>query len=363
AGRGWGPVGRRAGGGPDAVRRELTALVDGTGVPGAVAHTGHGRRSGTYTAGTAELGTGRPMVGADGRFRIASVTKSFTAAAVMRLVADGDLQLDDPAGRHVPQLAESGVTVRQLLKQTSGLADFGELVDWTRPGGYTPEEFLDLSLRLGPEFAPGTDWGYSNTNYLVLGMVIERVTGEDFRGYVERTVIEPLDLRGTYWPAPGELGLRGPHARNYGYHPARPQDGVVDVTELPGYEFGASGGLVSTPEDVNTFWDGLLGGRLLPGRVVRLMTRDTTDVSDHGYPEGSRYGYGVRSNPLSCGGEYWGHLGDLPGDSVVTGRASGGRGTATVYITSHHALDPARGEHLLAAVDAALCAKGHPNRP
>ncbi|GAA1697312.1 serine hydrolase domain-containing protein [Streptomyces yatensis] len=336
---------------PDPVQRQLDRLVDRDGVPGALAYDG----SRTRSAGVADLESGRPMVDAQGRFRLASNTKAFTAAAVMRLVADGRVRLDDHAGTYVPQLTERPITIRQLLKQTSGLPEYSALVDWNRPG--TPEDYLALALKEEPVFEPGTDWGYSNTNYLVLGMVIDKASGVDFRTYVDRTILRPLRLDDTYWPAPGELSLRGTHARNYGVHPARPEAGRVDVTELPGYEFGASGGLVSTPGDLNAFWDGLFGGRLLPGWAVRLMTRDTIDIGGRDvYPAGSRYGYGIASIPLSCGGVYWGHGGDLPGDSVGGGRATAGRGTVTVYTTTW----AAEGEslrHLQGAVDAALCGK------
>ncbi|WP_329170375.1 beta-lactamase family protein [Streptomyces sp. NBC_01685] len=336
----------------DPVRRQLDLLVDRDGVPGALAYDGKVTR----TAGVADLVSGRRMPGAQGRFRLASDTKAFTATAVMRLVAEGRVGLDDRAGTYVPQLAGSAITVRQLLKQTSGLPEDTALVDWSEAG--TPQEYLALALGADPVFEPGEDWGYSNTNYLVLGMVIDKASGVGFRTYVERTILRPLHLDDTYWPAPGELTLRGPHARNYGVNPAFPEAGFVDVTELPGYEFGASGGLVSTPEDLNAFWDGLFGGRLLPGRALRLMTRDTTDIGGRDvYPAGSRYGYGVASVPLSCGGVYWGHGGDLPGGSVGGGRATGGRGTVTVYTTTW----AGEGEplaHLQGAVEAALCAKG-----
>ncbi|MFC8225893.1 serine hydrolase domain-containing protein [Streptomyces sp. NPDC057287] len=336
----------------DPVQRQLDLLVDRDGVPGALAHDG----ATTRTAGVSDLATQRRMTGAQGRFRLASNTKAFTAAAVMRLVADGRIRLDDRAGTYVPQLAGHAVTVRQLLKQTSGLPEYATLVDWTRAG--TPQEYLALALGAEPAFEPGTDWGYSNTNYLVLGMVIDKASGLDFRTYVERTILRPLHLDDTYWPAPGESALRGPHARNYGVHPALPEAGVVDVTELPGYEFGASGGLVSTPGDLNAFWNGLFGGRLLPGWALGLMTRDTTDIGGRDvYPAGSRYGYGVASVPLSCGGVYWGHGGDLPGDSVAGGRATGGRGTVTVYTTTWAGGGEGLG-HLQGAVDAALCAVG-----
>ncbi|MEV8403858.1 serine hydrolase domain-containing protein [Streptomyces niveus] len=335
-----------------AVQRQLDLLVERDGVPGALAYV-NGR---TYTAGTAEVGTGRPMVDADARFRLASDTKAFTATAVMRLVADGKVRLDAPAGRYVPQLAQSPVTVRQLLKQRSGLPEYTNLVDW-HGGPYSDEDFLALALAEGPDFEPGARWAYSNTNYLALGLVINKTSGQEYRTYIERTVLRPLDLRNTYWPAPGEQTLRGPHAHNYGYHPADPEAGVVDVTELPGYEFGSSGGLVSTPKDLNTFWEGLFDGRLLPGWAVRQMTGDTTDVSGRDvYPQGSRYGYGVASIPLSCGGAYWGHGGDLPGNSVAGGHATTGRGNVTVYTTTW-AAEGDRLRHLQGAVDAALCAK------
>ncbi|WP_419998621.1 serine hydrolase domain-containing protein [Streptomyces boninensis] len=340
--------------GKDRVRQGLERLVGEDGVPGALAYDG--RR--TRTAGTAEVGTERPMPGPDASFRIASQTKSFTAAAVMRLVAHGELGLDDRAGRYVPQLADRDITVRQLLKQRSGLPEFVTQVDWTRPDPYTTEEYLSLSLRQDPDFAPGADWGYSNTNYLILGMIIDKMSGTDFRTYIERHIIEPLGLDGTYWPARGELTLRGPHARNYGVNPMNPEAGFTDITDLPGYEFGPSGGLVSTPRDLDRFWNGLLGGKLLPRWAVRLMTHDTSSVDGRSeyYPAGTRYGYGIARIPLSCGGTYLGHDGDLPGDSVLGGRTANGR-TATVYTTANASQDAGALRDLLGTVDAALCEK------
>lgn len=342
---------------PDRVRFQVDALVARDAVPGALVHRsgGAGRGDRTWTAGTAEVGSGRPMVGARASVRLASDTKPFTAAAVMRLVTDGRLGLDERAGRYLPRLADSPVTVRQLLKQRSGLTEYTALVDWSAP--QTDGDYLQLALDHGQDFAPGSRWGYSNTNYLALGMIIERVTGVDFRTYIDKTILRPLGLKHTYWPSRTELGLRGPHAHNYGVNPADPAGGFTEVTRLPGYYFGASGGLISTPADLNAFWDGLFGGKLLPRAVVRQMTHDTTDVGGQDvYPEGSRYGYGLASFPLSCGGVYWGHGGDLPGNSVEGGRASGGRGTVTVYTTTWTAEGSAL-KHVLGAADAALCAK------
>ncbi|MFD9955808.1 serine hydrolase [[Kitasatospora] papulosa] len=107
--------------------------------------------------------------------------------------------------------------------QTSGLPEYTELVDWTEPG--TLEEYLGLALAAEPVFGPGDDWGYPNTDHLALGMVIDEASGVGFRTYVERTILRPLHPHDTYWPAPGELTLRGPHARTYGVHPAFPEAG------------------------------------------------------------------------------------------------------------------------------------------
>ncbi|WP_405659605.1 beta-lactamase family protein [Streptomyces sp. NBC_01166] len=126
--------------------------MDRDGVPGALAYDGRTTR----TAGVADLVSGRHMPGAQGRFRLASDTKAFTATAVMRLVADGRIRLDDRAGVHVPQLAGSAITVRQLLKQTSGLPEYSALVDWSEAG--TSEEYLASALDAEPVFEPGEDW-------------------------------------------------------------------------------------------------------------------------------------------------------------------------------------------------------------
>lgn len=170
----------------DPMQAQLDALVARDGVPGALAY----RDGLTWTAGTAERGTGRPMVGADASVRPASDTKPFTAVAVLRLVSEGGNGLDDRAGRYLPQLADSRVTVRQLLKQRSGLTEYSALADWTKP--LDEAGYLQLAIDHGQDFDPGTRWGYSHTNYLALGMIIEQVTGGDFRTYIDKAILRPL---------------------------------------------------------------------------------------------------------------------------------------------------------------------------
>ncbi|NUW41148.1 serine hydrolase domain-containing protein [Nonomuraea rhodomycinica] len=295
-------------------------------------------RSTTWTSGTARRGTGAPMVGGDGRFRAASVTKSVVAAEVMRLVEAGEVDLDAEVERYLPgSLRGARITVRQLLQHTSGLPEYFDLVDWTKPA--IPAEHLELALTREPVAKPGERWFYSNTNYLVAGMLIEKVTGEDFRRVTEEGVLKGLP--GTYWPRSGELGIRGRHAHTYGVNPAAPAAGEVDQTRLPGHAFGAGGGLVSTPEDLNRFW------QPVPEATLRTMTARAVPGDD---PEGSRYGLGVYTYPLSCG-PVWMHDGGLPGVRVLSGRDRAGR-AATVYVTG----TPKDVGHLFAAFDAALCA-------
>ncbi|NUW30051.1 beta-lactamase family protein [Nonomuraea sp. SMC257] len=323
----------------ESVQARLDRLTTRDGMAGAVLSVrDRNGRTTTWTSGTARRGTGAPMVGGDGRFRAASVTKPVIAAAVMRLVEAGKVDLDAEVERYLPgALGGAPITVRQLLQHTSGLPEYFDLVDWTKPA--VPAEHLKLALTREPVGKPGERWSYSNTNYLVAGMLIEKVTGEDFRRVTEEGVLKGLP--GTYWPKSGELPIRGRHAHTYGVNPTAPDAGETDQTRLPGHAFGAGGGLISTPEDLNRFWQSV------PEATLRTMTAHAVPGDD---PKGSRYGLGVYTYPLSCG-PVWMHDGGLPGVRVLSGRDRAGR-AATVYVTG----TPKDDGHLFAAFDAALCA-------
>ena len=326
------------------LEQRLDRLTGEGGVAGALARTSDGV---TVVSGTAERGTGRAMVGPDARFRVASLSKPIIAATVLRLVERGQIKLGAPVERYLPKVVRGKgagaaidgrkITVRDLLRQTSGLPDFIEVADWSKPG----QDYLKLALGLKPTAAGR--FAYSNTNYLVLGMIINEVTGKDFRQVSRDLVLKPLRMRDTYWPRKGETGLRGEHAHTYGVSPADPKGGVVDLTRLPGYEFGASGGLVSTPDDLNRFWRGV---------PVKKMTANAVRVGEPGWPAKARYGLGVVRARLSCG-EVWMHGGDVPGVSALSGRNRAGR-AATVYVTGSVTTEKQR-KQLLAAFDTAMC--------
>ncbi|MFJ6619817.1 serine hydrolase domain-containing protein [Kitasatospora sp. NPDC091335] len=284
--------------------------------------------------GVAELATGRP---ADprGSFRIGSATKPFVATTLLQLVGEHRLDLDDRLECLLPGIVpnSSAITVRQLLNHTSGVADYtqDQAFDFRRPewlaGGrfkhYGLQDLVDIAKRYPPAFPPGQDWQYSNTNYILVGMVIEKLTGRGWNEEVTSRIIRPLGLTGTRMPGDSPF-LPGPHAR--GYYKAG--TGPVDVTLFNPSMAGPSGAGVSTTADLTTFLDALLGGRLLRPAELAAMQQTT----DHG--EGRTYGLGLQRLDTPCG-SFWGHAGGIPGYStMMLGSADGRRefaGSTTVY--------------------------------
>ena len=308
---------------PDVVQQQLDRLVSQTGFPGAIAtvHDADGRTR-TYTAGTGDLRTGAP-VPRDSRVRIASNTKMFTATVVLQLVAEGKVRLGAPVERYLPRVVRGHgndgrrITVRNLLQQTSGLPDYDSIV--TNDGGdlrstahtyVEPRDLVDAALGVRRHFRPGTRWEYSNTNYVLLGLLAQRVTGRPIGEEITRRVIEPLGLRDTYWPRPGEQGIRGSHP--HGYLGDGPGGAWKDITRLDPSLGWAAGQLVSTPRDLGRFMQALLDGRLLPAAQLAEMRR-TVKAPDFEPDPGWRYGLGLARHRLSCGPVAWGHGGDIQG--------------------------------------------------
>ncbi|EFL18306.1 serine-type D-Ala-D-Ala carboxypeptidase [Streptomyces sp. C] len=192
---------------PDAVRQGLNALVRTDHLPGALATvTDRDGRTRTYTAGAE-----------DGQVRIGSNTKTFTAVVVLQLVGEGRIGLDTPVDTHLPGLVRGEgidgrhITVRQLLQHTSGLPDYeADDTDAILGRRYLePRDILDTALRHKAAFPPGTSWAYSNTNYVVAGLIVQKVTGRPLAEEIDRRVIRPLGLRHTYFPAPGDTNNPG----------------------------------------------------------------------------------------------------------------------------------------------------------
>jgi D-alanyl-D-alanine carboxypeptidase len=346
-----------------AIQAQLDLMTSANRIPGALAQIRdrHGRPV-TITSGTAELGTGRPMVGGDGRFRIASVTKTFTAVAVLQLVAQHRIRLDAPVETYLPGVVRGtgegskidgrAITVRQILQHTSGLPDYPRFLDFDQLNGpVEPSELVRVALAHKPDFRPGRGWQYSNTGFVLAGMIVERLTHKDIGTAVTELVIRPGQLPDTYWPRAGERRIRGPHARNYTVDKANPAGPLVDVTEYEPTWAGASGAMVSTPSDLNRFWQLLLGGELLPRWALAEMQ---TAVPAPGLGENMSYGLGVIRVSLPCGVQVWAHGGDLTGGGIanISGRDDSGR-AATVYMTALTG-GSAAGQ-LLRVMEVALC--------
>lgn len=336
------------------------------GFPGALATVSDAGRHRTVRSGVGDLRTGRP-VPYDGRVRMGSATKTVVATVVLQLVERGRIDLDAPVERYLPGLVRGNgndgrkIRIRHLLQHTSGLPDFtGDLpfspenLD-ARFQPFSSKELLDLALAHPPTFQPGEAgrWAYTNTGYELLGMVIEKVTGHSWQHEVTGRFIRPLGLDTMYLPRAGEYDLRGPHPRGYVTVPDAPRP--ADVTEFEPSVFGASGSLVSTPRDYNRFLTALLRGDLLSPGMLAEMKRP--DPATQLWP-GAEYGLGLIRTPLSCGGYFYGHSGDVPGYSTLSGvavDAAGRTGRSATVAVTREPDTMEQGLDLVRTVDTALC--------
>jgi D-alanyl-D-alanine carboxypeptidase len=353
------PADRTADSGNDPVlQRQLDRLVTRTGFPGVLATVkGRDGRVHTYTAGVGDVRTGAP-VPRDGRVRIASNTKMFTATVVLQLVAAGTVELDAPVERYLPGVVRGHgndgrqITVRQLLQQTSGLPDYDTVVE-ERGGSlqavahtyFEPRELVDAALDSRRHFTPGSAWEYSNTNYVLLGLLVQRVTGRPIGEEITRRVIRPAGLHDTYWPAQGEQGIRGSHP--HGYWADAPGAAYEDITGMDPSLGWSAGQLVSTTADLGRFMEALLGGRLLPPAQLRAM-KQTVSAPGFDVRPGWRYGLGLANHGLPCGGRGWGHGGDIQGFETRNLITSDGRWAVVAVTALPTSLD------MLADVDTAV---------
>ncbi|MFD3538180.1 serine hydrolase domain-containing protein [Streptomyces sp. NPDC058662] len=348
------PPAAAAAAGPDTVQQGLNALVRSDGLPAALASVqDRGGRTRTYTAGVGDIATGA-KVPRDGQVRMGSNTKTFVAVVVLQLVGEGKIGLDDTVDTHLRGLLrgegiDAGrITVRQLLQHTSGLPEYGTYIpdDVLAHRYFEPRELLDIALEHKAVFEPGKRWSYSNTNYVVAGLLIQKVTGRPLAEEIDRRIVRPLGLRHTYFPAAGDKTLREPHPK--GYRRDAPGAPLRDSTEIDPSAGWAAGQMVSTNSDLNRFFTALMDGDLLPAAQLAQM-RTTVPIEGTEFA----YGLGLMRRPLSCGGVYWGHGGDIVGYETRGGVTDDGR-AANVAVTMVPD-DPAVAGRVGKAVDTALC--------
>jgi D-alanyl-D-alanine carboxypeptidase len=305
---------------PDLARQLKRALHDAlrdpsVHAPGAILHV-RSPRLGRFTgvAGLGRLAPPEPMRPRD-RFRAGSIVKPFVAVAVLQLAERGRLSLDAQLPDVLPtrvtrRIANAGdITVRMLLGHRAGIPDWDspavdEQVARHPAKAWKVSEFLDLAAAKPPVFAPGTSFSYSNTDYTLLGMIIEGITGHSWRREVTRRVIRPLRLTHTALPAPGHRSLNGPHAHGY----VELDGHQIDVNPDPSFA-GAAGAaaLVTTVQDLAHFLDALLAGQLFRRRATLKQMLTTAPAEGPGGLVG--YGLGIERRALPGGAELIGHLG------------------------------------------------------
>jgi D-alanyl-D-alanine carboxypeptidase len=286
------------------------------------------------------------------RYRVASVTKTFVSTFVLQLAAEGKLSLADPVERWLPGIVPNGgvITLRELLNHTSGLFNYDQDDAWESariadPGReWSPQELVAIATSHSPTFPPGTSWSYSNTNYILLGLVVQAVTGKTLAQELQDRLIEPLGLGSTSFPTGTAIEGRYAHGYLVGRPPLPiPAGTLFDVSTILSPSAWGAGQIISNADDVTRFFDALLTGRLLPAAQLAAMK---TEVVPY------RYGLGLRIAHTRCG-KAFGHDGDMPGYRTIVWATANGRRVAAIMVnieTTHVSRN-----RLQAATKTALC--------
>lgn len=354
---------------PDALQRDVDAIGE-TGAVEVLAQA-------WGEDGLAEEARSDASVDWRAHYRIGSVSKTFTSTVALQLVGEGRLSLDDTVERWLPGAVRGHgndgdrITVTNLLRQTSGLQDYDEQLPWVedfttdtfhaeRFRAYQPEELLALATSRPPSWLPDLDdpasetrWEYSNTNYLLAGLVIEEVTGRPLAQEIHARVIEPLGLEHTYF-AGGSAHVPSPRMTGWTQFPG--EEELVDTTVFTPFPDAT---LISTTQDVAAFYRALLGGELLPDEQLAQL-RETVEARDMwNLAPGAHYGLGIYWRPADgCDEGVWYHGGTMPGyQSHVAATPDGGRAVAVATATWRPA-DERQDQQdtaTLELVDNALC--------
>lgn len=359
---------------PSSVLQQDVNKLRNIGTTGVLAVTSYGEMMTRARAGVAEIGTNTP-VDWESHVRIGSNTKTFVATVLLQLEAEGKLSLSDTVERWLPGVVQGNgnhgehITIHQLLQHTSGLFDyvqdpaFGATIstpgafDQNRLTTYSPQQLVAIAVSHAPNFAPGARWEYSNTNYILAGMVINAVTGNTWDKEVKDRIITPLGLTSTSEPGTNPVL---PTPFSHGYQLFGTNGEYHDVTLHNMTWGGAAGSLISKPAEVNRFFKALMKGQLLPQNQLAKM--QTTVPMGRDYEElwpGAAYGLGLMRINLPCGGVYWSHGGDVLGFNNTNGVTPDGERSAMVANMTNTFADAIFAENSIRNSDAlvqhALC--------
>ena len=343
-----------------ALNRALARIVrQPDGPPGIAVVVQRGDRAVLHRAGVAEVAAGARIRASDS-MRLASVAKAFSGAVALSLVADGKLSLGDTVGRWLPGLpmAWSQVTLRELLQHTSGIPDFSLEKAFRKAVLNSPEKAPPpvVLLSYAPKrlnFTPGSRYEYSNSDNIVVGLMVQAATGKTYESQLRERVFEPLGLTRTSLPR----GTAMPPPLIHGYDIAPPQP-PFDVTHLiaAGWAW-ASGGVVSTPRDANAFIRGYASGATTSPAAHRAQFRFRPGSSEPPGPGRNSAGLAIFRYQTRCGTVY-GHTGNTPGYTQFVAATENGRRSAVVSVNSQNNLDmhPNRFAELRHIYTLAVCA-------
>ncbi|MFA3876816.1 serine hydrolase domain-containing protein [Streptomyces sp. MMCC 100] len=340
---------------PDAkALRAALAMVPGEHATAALVRVGRTDGDWHGSAGVRDLASGRPAH-PNALFRAGSVTKVVTAATVLRLAAQDDVDLDAPVQGYLPDLFtpafDKPISVRQLLNHTSGIQagdglgdDFAELYAH-RFDTLDPRKDVASAIAKGPEFDPGEQQHYLNVNYTILGLLIEKVTGHSYAAEATRLVLRPAGMRHTYFPGT-DPRVRGP--LNRGYQTVERPDGtteLLDVTEWNQADRWAAGDMISTTADLERLLTSLFRGRIVPEPQLEEMFTTPAGLPDATRSAGLEY--------KKVGDQiFWGKSGSRYGYSALIG---GTRDLSRTLVCSVNATDAKSAESnpVLDAITAA----------
>jgi D-alanyl-D-alanine carboxypeptidase len=347
----------------------LQATVDATAhellIPGAVVVLRTPQGDFTAFSGTTLRGTESPP-GADTHFRIASNTKTMTAAVIVLLAQEGKLKFSDPVSKYVPNVPNGeNITIAQLLTMRSGLynytnaPEFATTLDADPTKVWTPQEVLTIAFRHPPEFPPGTAYEYDNTNYALLGLVAEQVDGKPLAKDFQDRLFGPLGMRHTTLPASDDNSMPDPYSHGYMYggtafaltdlpYPpdmqAAARAGTLQPTDYTNQNTSyatAAGGAIATADDLSTWIRALVDGHVFNADYQRQWL-DSVRPEDPAVPDGQQYGYGITRQRFGPNASMYYHGGELPGFNSFIGYDPVNKVTLVVWTNLTLSLD---GEH------------------
>jgi D-alanyl-D-alanine carboxypeptidase len=327
---------------PAAFKAAVEAAARKLFVPGAVVLVRTPQGSYEAGVGTTELGAQTPPT-AETHFRIASNTKTMTAALIVLLAQDGKLKFADPVSNYVPGVPNGeNITVAELLKMRSGLYGYtgdpalSDALDADFAKAWTPQQVLAIAFRHPPQFAPDASYEYSNTNYALLGLIAEKVGGQLLAQQLQSRLFGPLGMTQTSLPAANDTSLPTPYSHGYMYgktfyaladdpYPADVQAAIragtekpIDYTHQNSSYATAAGGVISTADDLATWMKALVSGKVFDADYQQQWLT-SLQAEDPDAPDGQKYGYGISYQGFGPNAQMYYHGGELPGFNSFMG--------------------------------------------